>query len=413
MAVARPNVALRNAKSPLDRPNWIDLITAFRSRSLCSTSSRLPSVARSNIVATASKPPQPARAARQGAVTLSDIARAVGVSRATVSLVLRGSPLVHADTRRRVEEELSRQRYVYNRAAANLRRRTSSSIALVINDLSNPFFAEFAAGVDEALGDAGYVTLLGSTGESPQRQQAVLASLMEQTPAGLILSPAEGSDVAALRQVLGRHDNVLLFNRELDGADWDMLALDNEQGACLATRHLIERGHRHVVFFGGHAQSSSCRQRRSGYLRAMRDASLLSRSIESAPNRQDAAAHTAELFDDASAPATAAVCYNDSVALGLMAGLMARGIRPGQDFAVTGFDDIAEAELTTPSLTTVAADPRARGHQAALLVLDRIREPEQGGRRLIAAVQLKVRESSGSAAAASDSSNIPFPFLSP
>lgn len=76
------------------------------------------------------------------AVTVTDIARGSGVSRATVSLVLRGSPLVHADTRAKVEAELKRQGYVYNRSAANLRRRTSSTVALVINDLSNPFFAE-------------------------------------------------------------------------------------------------------------------------------------------------------------------------------------------------------------------------------------------------------------------------------
>ena len=141
------------------------------------------------------------------AVTVTDIAEAIGVSRATVSLVLRGSPLVNVDTRAKVEAELRRQRYVYNRGAANLRRRTSSSVALVINDLSNPFFAEFASGVDEALGDKGYVTLLGSTGESPKRQQAVLSTLMEHTPAGLILSPAEGSDATLLRQVLGANAN--------------------------------------------------------------------------------------------------------------------------------------------------------------------------------------------------------------
>ena len=102
------------------------------------------------------KPAAPERKREsQRVVTVTDIANAIGVSRATVSLVLRGSPLVHADTRARVEAELKRQRYVYNRSAANLRRRTSSSVALVINDLSNPFFAEFAAGVDEGLGGQG------------------------------------------------------------------------------------------------------------------------------------------------------------------------------------------------------------------------------------------------------------------
>ncbi|MDV3515114.1 LacI family DNA-binding transcriptional regulator [Stenotrophomonas sp. C1657] len=330
------------------------------------------------------------------AVTVTDIAHAIGVSRATVSLVLRGSPLVNVDTRARVEAELRRQRYVYNRAAANLRRRTSSSIALVINDLSNPFFAEFASGVDEALGGRGYVTLLGSTGESPERQQAVLSTLMEHTPAGLILSPAEGSDATLLRQVLGANANVLLFNRELEGADWDFLTLDNQHGAYLATRHLIERGHRQIAFFGGHAASSSCHQRRAGFQQALAEAGLAlppGWMIESAPNRLEAAARTDELFVDGHRP-SAAVCYNDTVALGLMLGLNSRGIRPGGDFAVTGFDDISEASVAVPPLTTLTADPRERGRQAASLLLQRLEEPDAPPRRTVAPVQLRIRESS-------------------
>jgi len=331
------------------------------------------------------------------AVTVTDIAEAIGVSRATVSLVLRGSTLVNVDTRARVEAELRRQRYVYNRGAANLRRRTSSSVALVINDLSNPFFAEFASGVDEALGGKGYVTLLGSTGESPARQQAVLTSLMEHTPAGLILSPAEGSDTAQLRQVLG-HANVLLFNRELPGAEWDFLTLDNQQGAYLATRHLIERGHQHIAFFGGHAVSSSCHQRRTGYAQALAEAGRPlepALMVETAPSRLDAAARTGELFAQAQAP-TAAVCYNDSVALGLMLGLASRGIAPGRDFAVTGFDDISEAAVAMPPLTTLTVDPRERGRQAAELLLQRLDHPDGPPQRTVAPVQLRIRDSSGS-----------------
>ncbi len=337
-----------------------------------------------------------ARRAGKRAVTVTDIAQAVGVSRATVSLVLRGSPLVNVDTRAKVEAELRRQRYVYNRTAANLRRRTSSSIALVINDLSNPFFAEFASGVDEALGGKGYVTLLGSTGESPERQQAVLTTLMEHTPTGFILSPAEGSDAAQLRQVLGTHANVLLFNRELPGADWDFLTMDNQQGAYLATRHLIERGHRQIAFFGGHADSSSCHQRRAGYQQALAEAGLQVRPqwmIESAPNRLEAAARTGELFLDSERP-SAAVCYNDTVALGLMLGLTSRGIRPGGDFAVTGFDDISEAAVAVPPLTTLIADPRERGRQAAALLLQRLDDPDAPPMRTVAPVQLRIRESS-------------------
>ncbi|MDQ6648260.1 MAG: LacI family DNA-binding transcriptional regulator [Pseudomonadota bacterium] len=334
-------------------------------------------------------------------VTLNDIAAGCGVSRATVSLVLRESPLVNKITRARVEEELRRQDYVYNRAAANLRKRTSSSIALVLNDLANPFFAEFASGVDEVLGGAGFVTLLGCTGESPVREQSVLASLLEHGPGGIILSPAEHSNAHDVLAAVGSRAPLLLFNRELDGslpefAHWDQLMLDNQRGARLATEHLIARGHRQIAFFGGHKDSSSCRQRHAGYAQAMQNAGLRIEPlwrVECAPTRLDAAHRTHALFDDALSP-TAAVCYNDAVALGLMLGLNQRGLRPGQDFALTGFDDIAEAALGMPPLTTLSAAPQERGRQAARMVLRRLQHPQAESCQTVAPVQLVVRESS-------------------
>ena len=334
-------------------------------------------------------------------VTLNDIAAGCALSRATVSLVLRGSQLVNPQTRARVESELRTQGYVYNRAAANLRQRTSTSIALVLNDLANPFFAEFAAGVDEALGEAGYVTLLGCTSESARREQAVLSSLLEHGPAGIILSPAEHSNADDVLAAVGTRSPLLLFNRELGGstpasAHWDHLTLDNQRGAQLATEHLIAQGHRHITFFGGHRDSSSCHQRHAGFMQAIHAAGLPTgdaAQIECAPTRLDAAHRASALFERATSP-TAAVCYNDAVALGLMLGLNQRGVRPGLDFALTGFDDIAEAALGMPPLTTVSTSPRARGVQAAKLILQRLHEPNAPSRHTIAPVTLVVRSSS-------------------
>ena len=341
---------------------------------------------------------------KQRRITLSDIAQACGVSRATVSLVLRGSPLVHADTRRRVQAEMQRQGYVYNRAAANLRRRVSSTVALVINDLSNPFFAEFAAGVDEALGTRGYVTLLGCSSESPERQRQVLGSLMEHHPAGIILSPAEASSAAEIESAIGPRTPLLVFNRQIADAgsadlDYDFLGLDNRAGARAATEHLLALGHRRIAFYGGHADSSSCRERRLGYQEALAAAGIAvdpQLMFETAPTRLEANARTEALLAADPAP-TGAVCYNDAVALGLMLGLARLGRRPGADFAVTGFDDIPEAALSMPPLTTLCTDPRARGRQAAELLLERTATPALPRRSVIAPVRLAERESTAHA----------------
>jgi LacI family transcriptional regulator len=334
-------------------------------------------------------------------LTLADIASGCGVSRATVSLVLRNSPLVHPDTRARVENELKRRGYVYNRAAASLRAGKSSSVALVINDLSNPFFAEFASGVDEALGAASYVTLLGSTSESAERQLAVVGSLLEHNPAGIILSPAEGGDTQRLLQVIGNNIPVLVFNRDLPGTPWHLLAMDNVNGARQATEYLLGLGHRRIAFFGGHRETSSCRQRREGYQAALAAAGIAAEPrwiVDSAPTRLEAARQVGALFLADPAP-TAALAYNDSVALGLMMGLAARGRRPGHDFAVVGFDDIPEAAVSVPPLTTMSTEPRALGRQAAAWILGHAGKPPQPAQHIIAPVRLVVRESAAPPAA--------------
>ncbi|MGN6112227.1 MAG: LacI family DNA-binding transcriptional regulator [Luteimonas sp.] len=362
---------------------------------------------------TAAADTRAARAAGARRVTLADIAAGCGVSRSTVSLVLGRSPLVHADTRAKVQAELERQGYVYHRGAASLRSRASNAVALVINDLSNPFFAEFAGGVDAALAEAGYVMLLGSSGESPERQQAVLASLVEHDPAAVILSPAEHSDPARLHRLVGARTPVLVFNRALDeggaaerdgaGDGWDFLALDNRRGARLATEHLLEQGHRAIAFFGGHRDSSSCGERRAGYRDALAAAGIAPDPawlVECAPTRLEAARQAGALFARDPAP-TAAVCYNDAVALGLVSGLAARGRRAGVDLALTGFDDIPEASVSAPPLTTIAVAPRERGMQAARLVLERLAERDGDAgratpapRTIVADARLVVRASS-------------------
>ena len=162
------------------------------------------------------------RKAEERRLTILDIAREAGVSKSTVSLVLQGSPVVRPETRERVQAAIERLGYVYHRGAANLRRQKSDVVGMVINDLTNPFFAELAAGIEHGLHRAGIVPFLANTGENPIRQTEVLRLMREHGAVGFILCPALGTDretmteveawrlpvVTVMRRAPGKHDDL-------------------------------------------------------------------------------------------------------------------------------------------------------------------------------------------------------------
>ncbi|WP_292129272.1 LacI family DNA-binding transcriptional regulator, partial [Mesorhizobium sp.] len=133
--------------------------------------------------------------------TILDIAREAGVSKSTVSLVLQGSGLIRPETAVKVRKAIEDVGYVYNRGAANLRKAHSNVIGMVINDLTNPFFAELAVGMERVFQAAGIVPFIANTAENPVRQEEVLKSLLEQGVAGLIVSPARGTTPGAFRRI--------------------------------------------------------------------------------------------------------------------------------------------------------------------------------------------------------------------
>ena len=133
--------------------------------------------------------------------TILDIARQAGVSKSTVSLVLQGSGLIRPETVDKVRKAIDEVGYVYNRGAANLRKAQSNVVGMVINDLSNPFYAELAVAIERVFQSAGIVPFIANTAENPVRQEEVLKSLMEQGVAGLIVSPARGTPPDAFRRI--------------------------------------------------------------------------------------------------------------------------------------------------------------------------------------------------------------------
>jgi LacI family transcriptional regulator, galactose operon repressor len=338
----------------------------------------------------------PADAGRR-APTITDIAEAAHVSKSTVSLVLQGSPLIKAETAARVREVADALGYVYNRGAADLRRRASNVIGTVINDLTNPFFAELLVGLERRLADAGYVTLMAHTGEDLPTQERVLASMREYQAAGLILCPAFGTSASLLQQIRAWRIPVLIVVRPVGDESFDYAGSDNEAGTFAATKHLAERGHRRIAFLGRVGGGPVYELRRQGFARAMREHGLTIQDewlIDIPPTREGGRAGIRQALSLRTRP-TGAICYNDIVAFGALSELGERGMRAGRDFSVVGFDGIADGAHSNPPLTTISVDPAHLGESAAQLLLTRLREPSGPPLRYLAQPQLIVRQSSG------------------
>ncbi|WP_160159247.1 LacI family DNA-binding transcriptional regulator [Streptomyces sp. SLBN-118] len=330
-------------------------------------------------------------------VTLADVAVDAEVSRATVSLVLRESPLVAASTRARVRASMEKLGYVYHRGAASLRSRRSHTVGLVVTEVSNPFFAELTVGVEAALADAGIVVLLGHNYESTAKQADLLRVIPEYGADGLLITPAQNTTAEQLAPLVAARVPHLLLVRYVPGHPASYVGIDNVLGARAATEHLLWHGARKVAFLGGPESSSARRDRRQGVeeaLAAHRRRLVASRSVPTPATRQGGYDAALALLGRKDRP-DAIVCYSDIVAFGVLLACDELGIRVGEDVLVTGFDDIAESALQHPALTTIAMRPRELGERAARLLIQQIEEPDAPLVNDVSVPELIVRRSCG------------------
>ena len=328
-------------------------------------------------------------------VTLNDVARHCGVSRATVSLVLNDSPLVAEKTRDRVRKAMSELGYVYNRAAASLRTHRSDAIGVVLTNITNPYFAEFAAGVQDTLTDSGTVPLLAASGEDRDLQRRLVKSLVERNVDGIVLVPAHGTTAADLPDLLGTP--LVLMARRLPDLDVDYVGAQNYDGGYAAAEHLYSHGCRSVAFVGGYADSSAREERAGGVTAFLGDHDLTlddARSVTCEPLRPQAREAAMRLLTD-HADVDGVVCFSDVVAFGVLDAVADLGRTIGVDIRVIGFDDVHDAGLNRPSLSSVAVPARDSGRRAARLVLERAAGSTEPTVREEFPVKLEPRETCG------------------
>lgn len=304
-----------------------------------------------------------------GRPTIIDVAKAAGVSKSTVSLVLQNSPSVSDRTREDVRRAMVELGYVYNRAAANLRSAQIGLVGLVINDLRNPFFTEFATAVQMAISEAGYAAVVANTDEDPELQARTIAAMIEHGVSGLIISPVYGDEEASFGQLARAGIPAMQVLRKVSPRTdlFPFASPDYAAGGRLATEHLIAAGARRIAFVGGIEGRSVTTERQSGYLAVLAEHGMQPRLIFGRPTRAFGRECADRFIDDLDCDA--AVCFNDLVALGVNSGFASRGRLVSRDFRLVGFDDIEEAAQSYPPLTTVQCDIARFGKDMAATLM--------------------------------------------
>jgi LacI family transcriptional regulator len=330
----------------------------------------------------------------RGRVTLQVIAERLAVSTATVSLALRDSTVVNDVTRRKVQRVAREMGYNYNRSAASLRTSRTNILAVAFHDVSNPYFAEILSAIDETVRSSGRSILLGTCNESIPRQENVLSSLREYRPDGIIVCPVGGSTEDSLRNIAESGMPIVQIAREIEGLKADFVGSDDRYATGLACEHLVKLGHKRIAYVGGNKDTSIGRLRHAGFVECMAQHGLSAgpEMIIAGEGKRLTGLGSIQQLLALPTPPTAILCFNDSVAFGVMHGLQKAGLAPGRDMSVVGCDDVSDAALWVPPLTTIHSQHIEMGRLAAEMMMRRIEDPGKPPRRIMLEPSLVVRE---------------------
>jgi DNA-binding LacI/PurR family transcriptional regulator len=328
---------------------------------------------------------------------MRDVAARAGVSPATVSRVLNGSPTVRADYVERVTAVIAELGYRPNRLARNLRRQAAEMIGVVISDIENPHFTEMVRAVEDVAFSRGYRLLLCNTDEEAAKQRAYLEMLAGERVLGVILAPTDPA-AEEIGRVLDLGIPLVAFDRTVEDPRADSVVSDGEGATRTATEHLLAAGHRGIALVGGLPGTETARVRREGYERAMRAAGLEPREVDGGFRVEGGRRATEELLVAHDGGITALVVANNLMAIGALRALAEHGRRVPDDVAVVALDDPFWAALVQPPLTVLAQPVRQMAETAMGLLLERIGGQPREPRHPVFPFELRVRGSAGTQA---------------
>ncbi len=327
--------------------------------------------------------------------TIRQVAKLAGVAPITVSRVINNAGYISAETRQKVEAAVSQLGYVPNTLSQSLRWKQTGMLALVLTDVTNPFWTTVARGVEDAASEAGYHVILCNTDEFPQKQEEYLTALLQKRVDGMLLVPAR-DDLEDIQRVQMLKVPLVVLDRRLSQPVADAVRCDSESGAYQLTRLLLERGHRLIALLTGPEHVATATDRVTGYRRALRAAGL-----DSDGESVFYGAFTIQSGQDMARQAlalnprpTAIFAGNNFIAIGMMQTLREAGILVPEEISVVGFDDLPASLLLDPFLTVAAQPAYEMGREATNLLIKRLAgDGAQAPQEVVLPVEIVERKS--------------------
>lgn len=328
-------------------------------------------------------------------VTIKDVAALAGVSIGTVSNYINGTKTVSEPTRERIDRVIEETRFVPNRAVRTLRGNRTHTLGLLVPDAANPYFTEIARGVEDVARSRGFVLVYCDTAGDPVRQGVYVRNLAEMRAGGLIIASAtaEPPDLGDLESI---GTPIVVLGHEGMALTSPAVIVDQHRGGFLAMKHLLDLGHRRVLFAGGPGGDLVLKARYEGALLAIEaageDPTLLQRA-DAAGRTVRERSELADLITAMQPRPTAVLCGNDMIAIAIVNKLIRDGWSVPGDIAIVGYDDIGEAQLAVVPLTTVRQPAHDIGESAARLLFETADDPSRPHRQVTFTPELIVRGS--------------------
>lgn len=329
-------------------------------------------------------------------VTIRDVAKASGVSTATVSNVLNKTGKVGRDTRRAVLQAVKRMGYIPDVHARHLASRDRRTLGIIVSDIENPFFPEVVKGFEIRARQLGYDVILSDTNYDPRRTREAADRMMEHKVRGVAIMTSEIS-VKLVHQLARRRIAVTFLDLAPARKYMSILRIDYTSGIRQLVQHLYAQGHRRIAFVAGRPGLKSNTVRLEAYETCMRDLELVPGPIFPGDLRYEGGLAAGLSIAKLSAPPSAVVAVNDLTAVGVVKGLLNSGFRVPQDISVTGFDNTRLAEYSNPSITTVDVHRETLGHMAAEALHELSSTEDPQGREYQIGAELVLGGSSGPA----------------